>query len=57
MRINGDVMKILTKPVYNILGELLDEKNVSQRENGMEVFRDNLFMVASLLQDTDKVHM
>jgi hypothetical protein len=50
-------MKILTKPVYNILGELLDEKNVSQRENGMEVFRDNLFMVASLLQDTDKVHM
>ncbi len=57
MRINGDVMKILTKPVYNILGELLDEKNVSQRENGMEVFRDNLFMVASLLQDTDKVYM
>jgi hypothetical protein len=52
-------MKILTKPVFNMLGELLDGKNVevSQTEKGMEIFRDNLSMIASLLQAADKVFL
>ena len=56
---NGEVMKILTKPVFNMLGELLDGKNVevSQTEKGMEIFRDNLSMIASLLQAADKVFL
>ena len=49
-------MNILTKPVYTILGELLDIKS-AQRESAIEVFHDNLIMVASLLQEADKVHM
>lgn len=51
-------MKILAKPVYNILKELLDKhdlKDVTQWEEATEVFRKNLFNVVLLLSDTDEV--
>ena len=49
-------MKVLTKPVYGMLDELLDEKmDMLQREKATEVLRDNLLMVALLLQETDLV--
>ena len=49
-------MKVLTKPVYDMLDELLDEKmDVSQREKAAEALRDNLLIVALLLQETDLV--
>ena len=49
-------MKVLTKPVYDMLDELLDEKvDASRREKAAEALRDNLLIVALLLQETDLV--
>ena len=57
VRVNGEVMKILTKPVYTMLGEILDwrTEEALQRKKAVQVFRDNLLRVAVLLQKTDKV--
>ena len=57
VKIKHEPIKILVKPMYTMLCELVESKTENELEREQEVFafRDNLLHVAMLLQSTDRV--